>query len=346
MPTSFSFVRSLVPVVALTATALGACSSSPSDDPFGQSEAALRALGPGEILGKLVAGDTKVVDYTPTPRFRAFSFFANRGDEVDVWARSTTGDAMLWLTTADFANVASNDDADVTTSNAHVVQKFTKAGTYFVVVREHFERAAQFTLTFDKRVECDPDERVCDEPPSPLVIPSVASEVASAVQTLSVSRVAPRLPARMTALPCPLAPDPFTMATSTPATYVRVENREATPRRIALWTSHPVGQTQDDPAFIYDTMMAVYDGGAEPRTDAERLACKAGTWLADTCASALPTACASDLAGFVPDDTFGGTGTADHTIVVPANGTITVYLASYFTRTKDATVQLNVRAEP
>jgi len=335
-------------MLALTAATTVACSSSEGAEDVGSSQDAIRALQPAELLGKIVSGETKTVDYTATPRFRAFSFFANRGDEVDFWARSTTGDAMLWLAASDNSNVATNDDADATTKDAHIVTKLTKAGQYFIVVRDHFERAAQFSVSFTKRAECDPDEQECPAPlppATPLVIPAAASEVASALYDLPVARVATRLSSSVYPKACPLTAG-LTTASVTPYTYVRVENHEATDRRISLWTSLPSSVDPNGFNRLRDTVMTVYAGAEEPRTDAERLACAPGTWSVDTCVSAIPTACADDFAGFVTDDSVENLAGVDHSIVVPANGTITVYVASYFPRSADSTVQLNVRAEP
>ncbi len=333
-----------VSMLAVSLSTTIACSSSESGEEVGTSQDAIRALQPGEVLGKIVSGETKTIDYTSTPRFRAVSFFANRGDEVDIWARSTTGDAMLWLAASDYTNVALNDDADATTSDAHIKTKLAKAGQYFIVLRDHFERAAQFSLSLTKRAECDPDEQECPvplPPATPLVIPAATSEVGTALYAMSASRTAPRLGGYVTPVACPF-PETRMGSTVTPYTYVRVENHESTDRRVSLWTSTPSSVALNAPDVLRDTVMTVYAGTVEPQTLSERLACVPGTASVDTCESLVATACLDDHAGFLVDDTIGG----NQSIVVPANGTITVYVGSFFARTTDGVFQLNVRAEP
>ncbi len=339
-------------VVAMFAALAFGCSSTGKTDEVGTSADAIRALQPGEIVGKIANGETKNVAYTSTPRFRAFSFFANRGDEVDVWARSTTGDAMLWLAAADNTNVAVNDDAAPGTVDAHIVQKLTNAGQYFVVLRDYNEQAAQFTVTFAKRGECDPDEQDCDLPPPPppeaaIVIPEAVAEVSSSVYSLLTGRVAPRLAAAVRPVACPLPLANLSRSVATPYVYVRVENPSATDKRISLWTSKPEAVEDTSTAFVFDTVLSVYPGTHVPETDAERLACAPGTWASDMCVSSIPTACLDDLAGLVADDSGSvSTDAVDRSVVVPANGAITVYVSTYFPRSNDGSVQLNVRTEP
>src|SRR5260370_10768430 len=49
-----------------------------------------------------------------------FQFTGNIGDDVSIWVRSQNGDAVAFLLDANDDVIAANDDADRTTSDAHV----------------------------------------------------------------------------------------------------------------------------------------------------------------------------------------------------------------------------------
>src|SRR3990172_12269396 len=51
-----------------------------------------------KIVGSLDYGQTSdPVRYNRHPRFRAFKFAGDAGDQVDVWVRSADGDPIAWV---------------------------------------------------------------------------------------------------------------------------------------------------------------------------------------------------------------------------------------------------------
>ncbi len=134
-------------ILVLSAVAIAACSSS-AQEPTGSSEDALRVPSAAEIAGDITYGQTQTVAYTEVPSFRAFRLAGKQGDAVDLWVRSTTGgDARAWLVRADGGTLAQNDDADATTSDAHIVATLPRTETYFVVFRDANYEDNTFTVS-------------------------------------------------------------------------------------------------------------------------------------------------------------------------------------------------------
>ena len=134
----------------MAAFALTACSSSVPDAPVTQDESALRTLSQDEIVGSLEAGKTREpVTYTRTPTYRAFRIDLADGADVDLWIRSSNGDAIGWLLGPDFATRDRNDDAEEGgTTDAHIRHKVREGGAYYVAFREAKYGDASFTVTF------------------------------------------------------------------------------------------------------------------------------------------------------------------------------------------------------
>jgi hypothetical protein len=144
------------------ALALAACTGAkaPATDDFSsldgvdtKSDAFSKHL---KLVGSLNYGDTSDdVSYHNPPRYRAFKFGGNPGDQVDVWVRSSDGgDAVTWLVTNSWKIVAKNDDADGTTLDSHLTA--TLPGntnpdiiTYYIVFRDYSESDATFTVSLD-----------------------------------------------------------------------------------------------------------------------------------------------------------------------------------------------------
>jgi hypothetical protein len=103
-----------------------------------------------KIVGTLSYGDTSdSIEYSSTPRYRAFKFDGNAGDQVDVWVRSTDGgDALAWVLDATYHVVAKNDDANDTTSDSHITVTLPDATseTHYVVFRDYNLNKAHFTV--------------------------------------------------------------------------------------------------------------------------------------------------------------------------------------------------------
>jgi len=150
-------LRLVSSVFALTATsvlALAACSvATPGDDPMvDSSESALRALKAEEVVGDLAFGETKTVQYSETPRYRALRVQASAGDTIDAWVRGTRGaDAQAWILGSSYATLATNRDASTSTTDAHVVKKVGTTGTYYLVVREANLEDAELTVALAPR---------------------------------------------------------------------------------------------------------------------------------------------------------------------------------------------------
>lgn len=142
-------VGSLVGSLVLAACAQG---KGPVDDDFsalGQDVKSDAFSSKMKIVGSLDYGQTSAtVRYTKSPKYRAFKFGGNAGDVVDVWVRSTHGDAVAWVLDNDFHVVASNDDADTTTLDAHVHATLPANAsiTHYVVFRDYGYATHDFTV--------------------------------------------------------------------------------------------------------------------------------------------------------------------------------------------------------
>jgi hypothetical protein len=101
--------------------------------------------------GRINFGETKTIRYHNPPRYRAVKVTASAGDTLDAWVRSDDGDAVAWITNSAMTILAVNDDADETTSDAHVVATATRAGTYYVIMREYALDDATFRVTLASR---------------------------------------------------------------------------------------------------------------------------------------------------------------------------------------------------
>ena len=73
-------------------------------------------------------------------------FTGNIGDDVDVWVRSTNGDAVAFVLDANDSPLASNDDASKSTTDSHVTAMLPADGTYYIAFRDYYYSAATFTV--------------------------------------------------------------------------------------------------------------------------------------------------------------------------------------------------------
>jgi hypothetical protein len=76
-----------------------------------------------------------------------FQLSGNIGDDISIWVRSQNGDAVAFLLDANDDVIASNDDADYSTSDAHLTATLPADGTYFIAFREYSYSAATFTVS-------------------------------------------------------------------------------------------------------------------------------------------------------------------------------------------------------
>lgn len=130
-----------------------ACSSAegPADDKAETTDDATSALSVRDtkIVGSLAFGETSTsTPYTKTPRYRAFKFAGNAGDEVDVWVRSNDGDPVTWILDNDWHAIAKNDDASASDTSSHVKVKLpaNASATHYIVVRDYWHSPMSFKV--------------------------------------------------------------------------------------------------------------------------------------------------------------------------------------------------------
>ncbi len=125
-----------------------ACSAYPSSEDVTSTESELRALRADEIVGTLRFGETSSpVGYSEVPLYRAFRFDAKAGDAVDIWVRSSTGDARAWLLSPTFSTLSSNDNAGAETRDAHLKRTLTRSGGYYIAFRDANREENTFTVS-------------------------------------------------------------------------------------------------------------------------------------------------------------------------------------------------------
>ncbi len=132
----------LLTPLALSLLLVPACASTPEDsgkEEVTESSAQDISSSQLKIVGSLDYGQTSpATAYTKTPRYRAYKFAGNTGDDVDVWVRSNNGDPVTWILDNNFKIVAFNDDAPGGT-DSHIKVKLPANGsaTHYIVVRDY-----------------------------------------------------------------------------------------------------------------------------------------------------------------------------------------------------------------
>jgi len=106
------------------------------------------------VLGEIWS--SAAARYTPSPRYRAWTFTAGAGDQVDAWVRSTHGDAVAWILDGGFHVLASNDDADDTTYDSHLVLTIPAGarGPFYLVFRDYNLESHDFTASLSRGGNC------------------------------------------------------------------------------------------------------------------------------------------------------------------------------------------------
>lgn len=128
----------------------GACSSSPND-PVGETADELRALESREKLGVIRYGDTKTVEYTDSPIYRAFTFEGAAGDHVDITVKATSGSqARVWLLSSSYRTLASAVGANAGQGTSRISRELTQPGSFFIVFRELNQEETTFTVSLSK----------------------------------------------------------------------------------------------------------------------------------------------------------------------------------------------------
>jgi len=90
------------------------------------------------VIGSIDFGQTvSEIPFNCSPTYRALRFATTKpNQQIEVWARSSDGNAIAWVTNASFSSLASDDDADSTTSDAHIVHTLRKVAVYYVLITE------------------------------------------------------------------------------------------------------------------------------------------------------------------------------------------------------------------
>jgi hypothetical protein len=137
--------RLVLPLVTL---ALAACSTTPSEPELtGSDEAAIRALVGGELAGTIACGETKKVEHTGDPDYRALSVTVTKGQVLDVRVRAPGMDPRAWLTTPKGTALAKNDDESDTSKDSHFVYTAKVAGENRIVFRDRNYEDGTFEVT-------------------------------------------------------------------------------------------------------------------------------------------------------------------------------------------------------
>src|SRR5262249_40105637 len=76
-----------------------------------------------------------------------FRFVGQAGDDVEIFVRSTNGDAVAFLLDANDDVVAKNDDVDDELSDAHMTATLPSTGTYYIAFREYSFAPAGFSVS-------------------------------------------------------------------------------------------------------------------------------------------------------------------------------------------------------
>lgn len=103
-----------------------------------------------QFLGNFATNTKAVpVSYHNPSLYRSFSFNAEGGKQVDIWIRSTDGDAVAWLFDYKGKRIGFNDDADSTTydANIHATLPVNGNGFWYVYFREYSKSDATFLVS-------------------------------------------------------------------------------------------------------------------------------------------------------------------------------------------------------
>lgn len=145
---SSRFVVSAVLVTFAAMTAMTACSTQAAKEDVGtdQSEVTLSSV---RYLGTIQNGETRTGYYYTPPTYRAYGFEAKGGDEITVDISSTYGDAVGYITDAQYNVLSYNDDASSKTFDSKVtynVPAGLPSRPYRVVFRDYDMLEATFNV--------------------------------------------------------------------------------------------------------------------------------------------------------------------------------------------------------
>jgi hypothetical protein len=162
-------------LLAALTLGIAACAAS-APDATSSTNDELRALMPEEILGEISYGETRTVDLTTTPKFRAFYFYGDKNDQIQITATALDAtDPAVWFLDDQFNTIASNNDARPTDTSSLISGRYLpKTGKYFIAFRDIYNAPqAKFAVAVRKLgtlpAECDPDgegifDAACTQP--------------------------------------------------------------------------------------------------------------------------------------------------------------------------------------
>lgn len=146
---SYVGLSSLLAVGALLMQACAAPSSEEKTEATDDQSSAF-SLFDTRVVGSIDYGQTSPeTPYTRVPRYRAYKFSGNSGDEIDVWVRSSNGDPITWIVDNDWNAVARNDDAASGNTDSHIKVKLpaNASKTHYVVVRDYYLDSMSFRVS-------------------------------------------------------------------------------------------------------------------------------------------------------------------------------------------------------
>jgi hypothetical protein len=127
-------------------TVVGACAVDAGDETDDLSEISAldgksdTPLSTIKFVGDIELSYAKRVLYTKTPKYRAAKFHAEKGTMLEVYVRSTQGDAMAWLVGPHLEIVAESDDANEEKNSDISIESLAETGDYYVLFRDkHYE---------------------------------------------------------------------------------------------------------------------------------------------------------------------------------------------------------------
>jgi hypothetical protein len=149
-----------------TALVVGCAAGHDGDEAVSGDESQLRSLLPSEIAGSIAYGETKTIAYSAEPRYRALSFDATSGDEIEARFVGAKGlDTVGFVLSDSFATLAQNDDESATSRASDVKYKIPKDGKYYLAVREANEEDGNITISLSKTGVAAPP--IPPPPPAP-----------------------------------------------------------------------------------------------------------------------------------------------------------------------------------
>ena len=99
-----------------------------------------------KVLGSIDYGQTSApVQYSSSPKYRAFEFNAKPGDHLEIWVHARRGSAKAFLTNGDFQSMAGG-----TAHFSTMIPEESQPATYYVIFYESSFKAGNFTVELQR----------------------------------------------------------------------------------------------------------------------------------------------------------------------------------------------------